>query len=405
MHDRFDQPPRRGAVKIVLLASLFLALGIGAGVWSSIASMSGETLPTGPYLEYLRARNNKGPATGPRLEVVGGETHDFGSMDLWGKGKHDFVVRNGGRENLKITLGETTCSCFSSELLEKGDSLWVEPGQEKVLTLQWEIKSSMERYGQKADFSTNDPLRSQFTLAIVGRIEESIRRQRSQFTFSNVPSSTSVVQSLDLSTNQTDRLEVKSHRWTKPHLAEFFEVRFEPMTSGALAKEGRKSGISVIVTLKPGMPLGTIDQGLELTTNLAPAVPPLTIPVQGSITGDITLIGPGVTSSLRTVDLGDVKQNVGLKRQVSLVLKGPHRDTTQIQVARAEPSSLQVSLGEALRPNENVRIYPLVIEVPTGAALGAYNRANEGRTGRIILKTTHPDLPEYDLTVIFVVRE
>ena len=391
------------------LAVLCLALGIGLGVWTSSRKFAGEVLPSKAFLAYLEQQRDPAAARppGPRLEVVGAETHDFGSMDLWVKGKHTFTVRNEGTEVLRLVMGKPTCSCTAmgaaGKKLEEGDVLELKPGEERGLTLDWEIKSSQEQFSQSAPFTTNDPNRPSLVLAIVGRVEDSIRRSRDTVVFNNVPSSVTVTEEVRLETSQTDALKIAEHRWLRPESSGFFDVRFEPEP----AKEGAKksSAVNVVITLKPGLPLGNFDQTLVLTTNLGPEVPPYQIPVKGTIVGDISIFGPGVTASTRTVSLGDIPPGAGAKRTFHVLIKGPHRNETKLSLAKAEPSNLRVQVGQPDTSNERVRIYPITVEVPADAP--PINRMGdaEGQFGRILLDTTHPAVKQLEVRVLYVVRE
>jgi hypothetical protein len=390
------------------LALVCLALGIGMGVGSSSLKFAGEVLPTKAFLAYLQQQRD--PAArqpGPRLVDVGTETHDFGSMYLWAKGKHTFTVRNEGTEVLRLVMGKPTCSCTAmgtaGEKLEEGDSLELKPGDERGLTLDWEIKSSMEQFSQSAPFTTNDPNRPSLVLGIVGRVEDSIRRSRDTVIFREVPSSVSVTEDVLLETSQTDALKITEHRWLKPETAGFFDVRFVPAAVQDGAK--RSSAVNVYITLKSGLPLGSFDQTLVVTTNMAPDVPPIQIPVQGTVAGDISFLGTGITASTQTFRMGDIPHGAGTKRTFHVLIKGPHRSEAKLSLAKSEPSNLRVQVGQPDSSNERVRIYPITVEVPADAPPINMMGEVEGHFGRIVLDTTHPTIKQLEVRVLYLIRE
>ena len=389
-------------MKTILLASFFLAIGIGLGIWTSSRSFEGETLPTKPFLAYFEQL--KSPQVlheGPRLVVVNGETHDFGSLPRWAERKHAFELRNSGNQPLKLVMGKPSCQCTSGEDLKVGDVLEIPPGQQREIVLKWEIRTATEQFMQSAPFTTNDPNRQQLVLAIIGRVEEAVRRSRETVTFTNVRASSSVVETVQLDSNQTDQLSVVSHRFLNPDTGGFFDVRFEPH---ALEKPPGETGSSLMahITLKEGMSLGPFEQALEVTTNLAPDVPPFQIPIKGMIVGDILVFGPGVRTSARSVSLGVIPHGSGAKRTATVSIKGPHRQETNLSVKKVQPSYLKVEVGQ---PDDraSVRLVPISIEVPADAPLD--NRGEGGPAGTIVLETSHPTIKEIELTVFYVVRD
>ena len=394
-------------MRTLALALVCLVVGIGLGVWTSGRKFAGEVLPTKAFLAYLeQQRDPAARRSGPRLVVVGSELHDFGSMDLWAKGKHTFTVRNDGTETLRLVIGKPTCSCLGrsgGEPLKEGDVIEVPHGKDQPITLEWEIKSSLEQFSQSAPFTTNDPGRPSLVLAIMGRVEDSIVTSPETVVFREVPTSVTVTEDVRLETSQIDPLKITEHRWLKPETAGFFEVRFEPAPPKSGAK--KSSAVNVLITLKPGLPLGSFDQTLVVTTNMAPDVPPLQIPIQGTIVGDISVFGPGVTGSTKTLRLGDIPLGAGAKRTFHVLVKGPHRDQTSISLARSEPSNLRVQVGQPDASNDRVRIFPITVEVPAEAPAINMMDEEEGRCGRILLETTHPTIKQVEVRVLYLIRE
>ena len=157
------------------------------------------------------------------------------------------------------------------------------------------------------------------------------------------------------------------------------------------------------VALKPGLPLGITKQVITLRTNYE-GIEPQVIPIDIRIVGDISLLGPRVPSGSTSVALGSIDQKVGMTHTVYLHIKGPHRDMTDVQVESIEPSSLLVTLDKPLTDIPAVKRIPLKIEVPVGVPLGNFLGTDNSKTGKIILKTTHPEIKQIVIPVLFVVR-
>lgn len=402
---RCDSSPGRSTMRTYILALVMLGVGAAAGTWNSYRDLAGEELPTKAFLAYFQQqRDPLARRDGPRLVVPSGETYDFGSLPLWAKKTHDFVVRNEGTEDLRLVMGKPTCSCTAAGELKEGDTLEIAPGKERTITLEWEIKSSLEHFNQSAPFTTNDPMRRKLVLAIMGRVEEAIQRSRQTVVFSNVPASATVTESLRLDTKQTEKLSIVSHRWLKPEAGRYFDVEIVliPKEESNKLSPGVTSAV-VNITLKPGLPLGRFEESLELTTNMD--IPPLQVAVQGTVIGDLSFFGPDVKPQSRSLPLGVIKQGAGKSRTIYVMVKGPHRNDTQFTVKKVEPANLRAMLGEAITQNPNVRMIPLTIEIPADAPPINLSGSENGQSGHIILETTHPTIKELELQVFYIIRE
>ena len=124
--------------------------------------------PLVPRAETLRPAE---PAEGtPQVEVAQAE-HDFGVMDLHAERSHDFVFRNLGDATLRLTAGDTSCSCTVSEL----DVNEVSPGGSTEVTVTWSANESLGPYRQTATIFTNDPARPRVELTVTGRVTSAAR--------------------------------------------------------------------------------------------------------------------------------------------------------------------------------------------------------------------------------------
>jgi hypothetical protein len=139
---------------------------------------------------------------------------------------------------------------------------------------------------------------------------------------------------------------------------------------------------------------------------MAPEVPPVQIPIKGTVAGDILVFGPSVSTNARTVTLGVIPHGSGAKRIATVSIKGPHRHETALSVKDVVPADLQVQVAAPDDSKPNARLYNITIEVPKDAPPANWGGGGEGgRAGRIVLETTHPTIKQVELTVFYVVRE
>jgi hypothetical protein len=125
-----------GVVVSVVFAAIALALVVWVGRYQAEPPSLSGTKPAevGPPIS----------PTGPHPKAVAEETEfDFGVMPVYGKGKHEYVIRNEGEADLVLMARkeDTTCSCTFGELSKDGS---IKPGESVKVTLQWEIKAMTE---------------------------------------------------------------------------------------------------------------------------------------------------------------------------------------------------------------------------------------------------------------------
>ena len=155
------------------------------------------------------------------------------------------------------------------------------------------------------------------------------------------------------------------------------------------------------VEVKPGLPQGDFDGTITITTN--ESTEPITVRVIGNIASDILLMGPNVLREKSLLGLGAVSQKDGKKQTIFLIVKGPHRDDTRVEIESVEPTvDFSAKLGEPIRDTPKTIRYPIVIEVPPGAAPVT---RGEGNYAKIHVKTTHPEVKEMTINVRYVVKE
>ena len=164
-----------------------------------------------------------------------------------------------------------------------------------------------------------------------------------------------------------------------------------------------KSGYSLKVTVKPGLPLGPFKQTILIGTNLA-AYPAVVVPITGTLVGDISIAGRGWNRDIGILVLGNVKSSAGLKRRLQLIVRGPHREKVKFTVAAIRPEALKVTFGETTSVGEGAATQtPLFIEIPKGAQPGAYLGPKRDKYGEILIETNHPLTPQLRIPVRFAI--
>ena len=387
--------------KAVIFSLVALALGITAGIAWTRQEFSREVVPV-DLTTHAPVKATKGATAkiGPKVAIVNGERYDFGSMDRNGHGKHDWEIRNDGDAALTLETGQPSCG-ICIKVFTVGKPL-LEPGERTEVHVEFEVKTSDTNFEQSGPLKTNDPNRPSVHLSIHGHVIDNVRLDRPDIHFSDLSASESASGSANMYSFREGDLKVEEHVFNNPKLGQFLDISFTPLTEAEIAREPKaKAGLKVNIAVKPGMPQGDFNDTLTINTNQSPDA--LQLRIIGNIASDIMLMGQNVFREKQIVSLGAIPQKAGKKHTIYLLVKGPHRDDTKVTIDRVEPSTeFSATLGEPIRDTAKTIRYPIVIEVPPGAAPVTHG---EGSYAKVRITTTHPEIKELDLKVRYVVKE
>jgi hypothetical protein len=395
-----------------IFASIIAAIILGVAVGLAVGGLRHASSPAeGPPKVEADARKEKSAAdSGARPKVeVDRLDYDFGSLDLEDKGRQEFTVANRGNAMLKLTRGATTCRCTVSEL----ERTELPPGESTKIVLRWKPDDHPGPYQQSATFLTNDPARPEFSIVIRGKITSNLRAQPASLTFSRISGrETSLGKFAVL--NYIDRpLAVSDPRFEESSIRPYFEAKAVPLSEEEIKQYPEaKNGYLVSVSIKPGLPQGPFKQTITLSTD-NPDKKELTIPIEGTVGTEISLVGSDWDSVHEVLHLGVVKSSAGASRQLLLVVRGPYRKETRFKVREPLLAPLAVSVGEPTEIGEGQVVQtPLIISVPPGSPQANYlghikgNEQGSSVDDAVIeLATTHPDTPTLRLLVRFAVEK
>ena len=75
-------------------------------------------------------------------------------------------------------------------------------------------------------------------------------------------------------------------------------------------------------------------------------MPSLSVDIEGTVGGDVTVTGEGWNASLGMLTVGFVSSHTGAQRRLILVARGPHRKEVKFKPIQIEPKFLRVELGK-----------------------------------------------------------
>src|SRR5262245_49424419 len=163
-------------MKPTLFAMVALVAGVAAGYAITHREFAHEVMPVDTRTVAANSGDSVRGKIGPKVVVVNGERHDFGTMDRNAHGKHDFIVRNDGDAPLTLATGQPSCGVCIKVFSVAKERL--EPSERTEVTIEWDVKVGDAEFEQSGPLTTNDPVHKTVTLYIRGRILDSVRLDR-----------------------------------------------------------------------------------------------------------------------------------------------------------------------------------------------------------------------------------
>jgi hypothetical protein len=236
---------------------------------------------------------HKGDELPPKLVLVGPPEFNFGTMPKRTDGAHSWELKNVGAGVLDLWLEETSCSCTIAKLADEKSTgaggakktVKVPPGKSTPIEVSWETRD-WSNFGQTVTLGTNDPEKSTITLIVKGKVLLPVAVEPSNtVSFANVSNEETHRASITILSPDQAGLKLTKVVSSKPGL---IVAEVMPMTPEQLDTLKVKSGYTMAIAVKPGMPLGSFREELLIQTD-HPNQSEVKVTVAGKMTGPITV--------------------------------------------------------------------------------------------------------------------
>jgi hypothetical protein len=384
----------------IILVSAVVGILVG-GALAYVGAVAEANIASSPPVAAAQEETKPPPRTEEKVAriEIDNPNFEFGSMQAGTKKSHTFAVRNVGKAPLSIRVGQTSCTCTVGAVTDKP----IPPGESGEVRLEWTARGGSGPFQQTATVHTNDPYQSQLELSVRGEVTEAQGVEPRDFAFDKLAVGESKTAVVHVMAMLQDELTVSNPTFTDPLTADKFDVKIEPVDMATLPDSKAKAAVRITLTAKPGLPIGRIHQALALKTNL-PDAEHLEIPVVGQVVGEISVHGNDWNSESGDLMLGKVKSSEGRRSKLNVVVRGADAANVRFEVQSCDPPELKVTIGEPRKLKETLLHVPIEVEVPAGTRPMLRLGTAQGEAGRIVLKTTHPKIPELVLGVRFAVE-
>ncbi len=346
----------------------------------------------------------------PRLEADA-TVHAFGRVAVGGSGSHEFTIRNAGDAPLVLTQGATSCTCtvsdFGGASSGDGSSRTVPPDGSTTVRIEWKGKGGGGPFRQRATILTNDPRRPEVAFSIEGQVVPVWKAAPAVITLAGLSASVPAGATASLFTFGDALPELINCRLVAEQLADLVTVSAEPLATAALAEEEEATGgFRLTLQFSAGMPLGKLRGDVETIFRLGDEEVTATIPLEGTVTGDLTVVGRAWDKRAKAVRLGTVSRRDGLETKLFVMAKGPGRDRVRLVLKEVIPAGLEVDVSPP-RPvgdGELVR-FGITLSIPPEAPTANNLCTEAASAGKIVLETGHPDTPELTIPICVAIAE
>ena len=391
-------------MRLSILLAIAVILGLMFGLGITIVELGAS--PSGAVDSIFAAKNVKIDPHGPKVEVDS-DDFNFGTMERESFKSHVFTIKNVGEAPLLLNKGESTCRCTTFDL-EKTE---LKQGESATVKIEWHATVPPGDFGQSAKVNTNDPARPQISFRISGKVTFSYTVQPTNLVFTGISANQPASAEVKIYSYRPGNLEIVGDpKFSDDQTAKYFSVETKPM-SPEMIKENPEatSGILATVAIKPGLPLGTFHQTVDLKLSLKDN-PVVSLPIEGSIVSDLHVVGRGWDDDHSLLTFETVNGEEGAKAHLFILAGGPYRKQIHPKVVSVTPDVtpplLKVTLGEPTESegSDQTRI-PLTIEIPPGSRPAIHLGGAEGKLGEITIETGHPEAPTMKIRVRFAVKE
>jgi len=124
------------------------------------------------------------------------------------------------------------------------------------------------------------------------------------------------------------------------------------------------------------------------------------------VVSDISVAGPGWDSQLNLLDLGTIDKRKGLRRNILVVARGPHRENVRFELTEVRPAFVRCEIGVPRAVNNGATYQtPITIEVPKDSPAVSFAGPKSSELGRIVFRTNHPEVPEVKILLSLTIEE
>jgi hypothetical protein len=365
----------------------WVIFSVAVVVVTAVATLCSTYLASGPASEEVVLTGRDKPNGPPGSAVVDAPLlHKFGTMPQQSDGQKEWTITNKGEGEVLLSQGDSTCSCTIANLKD-GKTATLAPGESTTVTLNWNTKGNNGEYRQHASILIhNDPEHQKYEFAVEGVVRPPVVLFPADTTVNFATVSNDAPHPHEIGIASLDHPDMKITEVTSSN-PEVIRAAVQPMTAEECKRMQVEKGSKLVLSIKPGAPIGQFNEEVTLTTD-HPKKPKIQLLASGRLSGPITL-------SPDRVRLLEVPAKQGMSQTIDVWVRG--QKTTKFTVDK-KPKAFDVAIVPMTDSGtSSASRYRLTVTVPPGMPSGSI-------VDDIILKTDHPQAGELKIHVDVLVR-
>lgn len=349
-----------------------------------------------------------------RIEVVGGDTFDFGTMKQGSTRSHKFVFKNVGGNPVQLEFKSSTCKCTVGKFKEAK----LEPGEQTDVDLEWHAEKGIKEFSQTATIASDVIGQEEIKLSIHGKIGASFVFDPPDHDFGDCLASQEYSFSGKLYSFEETPLKVNAGNWSEASLSKYVNVQLgevRDLKKGELSEfADARHVLYFTVKLGRGVPSGRFAGNVALTYSdlsgeSGEEAEQFNFPMRGRSVTVLTIVGGNdYNEEKNTLSLGSASSSVGLKKSFLLKVKNEGDIVPVIQLGKITPDTaaevLKVKIGEPT-VSATQRIFPVTVEVEPGSPACEMAGAFGKDFAKIVLETNIESAREFPMFIKFRITE
>lgn len=344
-----------------------------------------------------------------KIEVVGGNEYDFGTMKIGGKGKHAFVFKNVGEAPADLWFIRSSCKCTVGRF----QRATLKPGDQTEVELEWVLEGAASEFAQTATIGTTAPLQEEIALTIRGKIGQSHvfdppgiliadKISTEELTFEGK------LYCLEQAPMTFDEASIANATVAGKIFCAINQIRSLTAEESAAYPEA-KSVLEYKVIVEKGIGATSLNTNIVFRNSRNNTEEPAFLPVSGRIVTPVRIIAGGDYSEDRKIlRLGIAPSSEGLKKSLLMAVSTKEFPEAEISFKEIQPAEFAGKINVTVG-NPTVRgtskIYPVTIEIPPGTEPVERNGSSGKDFAQVIFNTRMENSPTEMVFIQFRITE
>jgi hypothetical protein len=346
---------------------------------------------------------------GGKIEIVGGNEYNFGTMKRGGKRSHAFVFKNVGDAPADVWFIRSSCKCTVGRF----QRATLKPGDETEVELEWVLEGYGPDFAQTATIGSTAPAQEEISLTIRGKIGQSHVFDPPGILVADLISNEDAVFEGKIFCLEQAPMVFDDATVADPSVAKKIYCIFDqprPLTDEeTVLYPEAKSVLEYKVTVAKGIGATSLNTNVVFRNSRNAEEEPALLPVSGRIVTPVRIIaGSDYSEERKILRLGIAPSSAGLKKSLLMAISTKEFPDAEISFKEILPpevaGKINVTVGNPTIRGTS-KIYPVTIEIPPGSEPVERNGTSGKDFASVIFNTGMENSPTEMVFIQFRITE